>query len=77
MYKFKAGSKAHTTWESSFNPYDDHNYKFARDSRGTGLNGYFLPHGYFEYKGERESTTTKVCVAIVLILAMLATMLLT
>lgn len=48
MIKFKAGSKAHTTWDSGYDPFSDTNYRYARDTRGVGMSGFFLPRGYFE-----------------------------
>ena len=81
MYKFKPGSKAHTTWESSYNPYSDHNYKFARDSRGVDGSGYFLPHNYFEnsssYSDETESRSFVWHIIAIVILGSLSVMLLT
>jgi hypothetical protein len=67
MYKFKPDSKAHTTWESTYNPYSDHNYKFARDARGVDMNGYFLPRNYFEDSRKDENDVGGFVVLIVMI----------
>ena len=67
MYKFKPDSKIHTTWESSYNPYSDHNYRFPRDARGLGYGGYFLPPGYFEDK-EHDNNPLSTVIAFVIVI---------
>lgn len=70
MIKFNSKSSVHTTWESSYNPFDDHHYKFARDSRGVGMNGYFLPRDYFDsptqYNDESKQSWLAISIAIIL-----------
>ena len=75
MIKFKAGSKAHTTWDSGYDPFSDTNYRYARDTRGVGMSGFFLPRGYFEDLVDSGVSRSMSWVAAITLLAVVGILL--
>jgi hypothetical protein len=74
MVKFKAGSKAHTTWDSGYDPFSDINYRYARDTRGVGMSGFFLPRGYFDSavdSGDSRGISLVAAITLLIVVAVL------